>query len=188
MKIFTNGYKANSQDIKALDHYLNVTPKEWLHGALKGMINKAVKSIQRDYFEKYQDSTETISTDPAVYIPAIIALPDFKPYKQKFEEEKPKRKNTADTEICEGGFDIEDYEEIALSVYYEDYEETLKNFMENKIARRKKAMIKEHIQEEVAKKSKATLPSQDDDIIDVIVAKTGYKNRVQKEAEEISAK
>ena len=78
----TKGYKISQADNKALAEYLLTTPKAWADSALKGMINKAVKTILKDWFEVYKEKqTDSVSASLAVIIPGIIAMEEFTPYK-----------------------------------------------------------------------------------------------------------
>jgi len=119
-------------------------------------------------------------------IPAIVAMPSFKPYNRDWQPLiKAKRKQAKDTEIWADGFQIEEWEETALNAYYSDYEQDLYNLMENKIACRKNAFEKEYEQQLLADPEVTSLHKHQDDLIDLITAKPNYKNRVQREAEEI---
>ena len=193
-KICEKGFKINSVDKKALDAYLAETPKEWAKKALKGMINKAVKTILRDYFELYKlKKTGNITSDFSAIISEIIAMEEFKPYNyqtptkfDKFDKNDPEeiqRDEPCNNEIWSGGFDIEDYEEAALNAYYSDYEAQLDWFMNNKIYRRKLAFVKEHEKEMI--KNHESFPSRHDAFINHVTSKQGYKNRVQRDEEEL---
>jgi len=192
--INSKGFKVSLADQKALDHYLLVSANKWAREALTGMINKSVKMIMKDYFEIYKaKQTESISADYAVVIPAVIAMEEFKPYLSKtpndFDGENPppdmtiSRKESVSDEIWEGGFDIEDYEEAALKAYYTDPEAMLEWFMNNKIYQRRKAFVKEH--EGGFFERKEAIPAHQDDFINTVCAKVGYKNRVQSEEESL---
>ena len=131
--ICTQGFKVSAQDRKALDHFLIVEPKEWAQSALNGMINKASKTILKEWLDKFKEQAETIPADKAKLIPLIVAMPEFKPYNRDWGNLiKAKRKQSKDTEIWSGGFEIEDWEETALNAYYSDYVQDLYNLMENK--------------------------------------------------------
>lgn len=183
-KLCTTGFKVSSVDQKALDHYLLTTPKEWAEAGLKGMINKAVKSIMRDWLEVYKSKqTGSISGDVTVLIPAIIAMGEFKSYNTPTPQlEGPiEREAIADQEIWEGGFDVEDYEEQALNAFYEDPEEMLMYFMENKVFQRRKRFVKENEQGFLQRKE--DIPAKQDDFINAVCGKPEYKNRVESENE-----
>lgn len=182
-KICSTGCKASSVDQKTLGHYLLVTPKKWAQDALKGMINKAVKTIMREGFEKYKEAqTGNINPDYSVIIPGILSLPEFRIEQIATPQMvRVKRTEQASQEIWENGFDIEDHEETALNALYEDPEEMLRWFMENKIYQRRKALVKE--KETLYIKDKKAFPAAEDDLINFIVSETGYKNRAQAEEE-----
>jgi len=182
-KICTNGFKISNADQKALDHYLIVTPKKWAHDALRGMINKALKTILKDWFEEYKETkTAIMSADIAVIIPEILKLKNFKNYNIPSQEDrKPKRKQLAINEIWDQGFEIQDHENEALIAFYKDPEQTLRDFMENKIARRKEAFVKEHSEQLIKDPKVKEIPTKDDDLIDLITLNPSYKNRKQRE-------
>lgn len=188
MKKYGNsGFKISSHDKLALDHYLAVTPQEWAMGALKGMINKAVKTIIKDYLPIYREKNATFSSDREVLIPALVGLEEFKPYHYDIpqsDKEQAIRKDPRNDEVWLGGMDIEDYEDIALHAFYEDPEATLYYLMENKIAKRKNAFSKEHSTKFLQDPEIHSLPSHVDDLIDFAVARPGYKNRKQRDLEE----
>lgn len=180
-KLCAQGYKASLADTKALSHYLLVNPSDWGINALKGMINKATKTIIRDYYEIYKaKQVDTVSTDYAVIIPAIVAMEEFEPYNISSPESITiNRKGARSEEVWLNGFDIEDWEEVALKGYYKDPEASLTWFMDNKIYQRRKAFVKEEQAKYLGKSE--TIPSQEDDFIDFVTAKVGYKTRAQNE-------
>lgn len=182
-KICVSGFKISEIDQKALDHYLAVTPRQWAETALKGMINKAIKTIMRDWYEKYKARIEgNVSTDLAVIIPAILAMPGFVSY----HVPSPSipiisRKIAITQEIWGNGLDLEDYELAALNAFYENPENQLRFFMENKIALRRQAMVNE-LETKLRNNPKATeLPAHADDLIAQETAKSSYKNRHQED-------
>jgi len=177
----SDGFKISLADKKAWDHYLLETPKEWAEKALKGMINKALKTIKRDYFEIYRKKqTGTFSIDLPILIPNLIALPEFKPYNtSSLEKRIAERKEVKDQEIWSGGFSIEDYEDQALKAFYDNPEQVLKDYMENKIALRKEAFIKDYLKDP----ARTTIPANVDDCINLVVQEVGYKPRAEKELE-----
>ena len=182
-KICENGYQASSVDLKALSHYLLVSPSSWGNSALAGMINKAIKSILRDWFEIYKTKqTGNISADYTVLIPAIIAMEEFKPYNTTVPvTPRINRVEVRDIEIWADGFDVEDYEDAALRAFYKDPEAMLEYFMENKIYARRTAFVKEH--EKGFFDRKEPIPAVADDFINLVCAKSEYKNRIEREVE-----
>jgi len=184
-KLCSSGFKISNPDKKALEHYLLVPAKQWTSDALRGMINKAVKTILRDWFEMYKSKqTDTVSADKAVIIPGIIAMEEFTPYNHDVPETPlVDRKEVASEEIWEGGFDVEDYEEMALKAFYSDPEAMLAYFMENKIFQRRKAFIKEHEAQLLNDPETKTIPAKQDDFINMVCTKQGYLNRSQRENE-----
>lgn len=185
-KLGASGFKISSVDQKAWDHYLLTTPTEWAAAGLKGMINKAVKTILRDWLETYKvKQMGSVSGDMAVLIPAILAMDEFKP----FGRETPKlpvvaREEEATQEIWKGGFDIEDYEEQALNAFYDDPEEMLRYVMEDKVLLRRENFVEENLQGFLQREE--DIPLLQDDFINLTCSKPGYKNREERENEEIN--
>jgi len=186
-KLCSTGFKASSADQKALSHYLLDTPKEWANKALKGLINKAVKTILRDYLEELKEKNPNgIPATLEKLIPLIIAMPTFEKYnREATEKRKAQRDEPADNEIWSGGFDVEDYEFDALYAFYEDPEQTLIDYMENKIAIRKEKFVKENEEKLMKDPETLTIPSRYDSLINLVTGKQEYKNRAQQEAESI---
>jgi len=184
--ICNSGFLVSSADQKALAEYLLVSPQTWSTDALRGMINKSVKSIMRDWFDIYKTKqTKDIPADYAIVIPAIVAMEEFKPYNTQTPPlpiidriEEPI------IEIWSGGFNVEDYQKTALDAFYSDPEEMLRYFMHNKIHARRKAFVKMH--EQKFFQSKEAIPARQDSFINLVCGKVGYKNRSQNEAEIIS--
>jgi len=176
------GFKISNEDQKALNEYLLVTPRQWATDALKGMINKALKTILRDWLEPYKKTqVDSISGNIAVLIPAILAMPEFKPYNvESTEKRKAERTFAAETEIWEGGFEIADHEDLALRAFYKDPEQTLYDLMENKIALRKQAFVKKYTDKLISEQA-VTIPNRHDAMINLITGEPGYKTRAQLE-------
>jgi len=178
-----DGFRVSSVDKKAFEHYVLTSMKTWSASALAGMINKAVKTILRDWFEIYKSKqTGTVPGDLSIIIPGIIAMDEFTPYNSDIPDMPiVDRTEEASEEIWEGGFNVEDYQKEALEAYYTDPEALLCYFMENKIYQRRKAFVKE--QEKGFFDRKEAIPVKQDDFINVVCAKQDYKNRAQSEAE-----
>ena len=177
-----SGHKISNSDKKALAHFMIEDAKTWSSKALAGMINKAKKTIIKDWFDKYRATqTGDISTDPATLIPAIVAMPEFTSYKYESpEKRKPERTEDCDEEVWENGFAIEDWEDIALKAFYIDPEQTLKDLMENKVALWKQAFLKEIM----ADSTNATIPSKIDEAIQMQIRKDGYKTALENSTKE----
>jgi len=195
-KLNSKGYKISSCDKKALEHYLLISPSEWAKNALAGMTNKAIKTILNDYYEIYKEKqVDSVLADYAVIIPGIIAMEEFNAYNCKTpdtfdgknppKEKKINRKEAVSEEIWANGFDIEDHEELALQAFYEDPEAMLDWFMTNKIYQRRKAFVKEKEAEMLKDPEVTEIPAHQDDLINCVCAKPGYKNRCESEAEAI---
>lgn len=184
-KLKAEGFKISSVDSKAFEHYVLIPFRQWSFDALKGMKNKAIKTIMRDWFEVYKSKqTGTIPADYAVVIPGIIAMEEFKPYNYCVPETPiVERTEAVSEEILEGGFDVEDYEDMALRAFYDDPEAMLRYFITNKIYQRRKAFVKEH--EKGFFDRQEAIPAKQDDFINLVCNKAGYKNRVTAEAEAI---
>lgn len=186
-KINIRGFKISNADRKALDHYLLITPKQWALDALKGMINKAIKTIMKDYFEIYKSKqTGDVPAQYSEIIPLLVTMAEFKPYNHPTPPAVVvERKEPANNEIWSNGFDIEDYEYLALKAYYEDPEKMLEWFMENKVFQRKRAFVKENEAVLFTDPSVKTIPSKQDDFINMFTSRANYKNRKTLEAERI---
>lgn len=184
-KLCSEGFKASSADLKALSHYLLDTPKEWANKALKGLINKAVKTILKDWLEKFKEKNPSgISANLKELIPAIIKMPEVTKYNREATEKgRAQRDEEPTIEIWEGGFDIEDFEYDALYVFFSDPEQTLIDYMENKIARRKTVFVKDHEDKLIKDPETLTIPSRQDALINLVTSKPDYKNRKQSEIE-----
>ena len=184
--IGSKGFKLNAQDKKAFEHFVLVKPKKWCEDALSGMLNKAIKTILRDWLPKYKETNETITANLAQLIPAIVAMEGFKPYNYmtaNMKKAKRKDSNAKDIEIWDDGFDIEDWQETALKAFYADPEQQLYDFMENKIACRKEAFEREYEPKLYADPEVQEIPRDVDDLIDLIASKADYKNRKLREAD-----
>lgn len=183
--ICTTGFKVSNADMKAFEYYLLDTPKEWAQKALNGLINKAVKTIMRDWLDTYKEQEgDSIPSVMEEIIPAIIAMEEFKPYNNEAtEKRKAQRDEAISIEIWEGGFDMEDYQLDALNAFFKDPEQTLIDYMENKITLRKEKFTKEHTDKLIASASTDPIPSRQDALINLETGKAGYKNRIDREAE-----
>jgi hypothetical protein len=182
-KLCSKGFKVSSADKKALDYYLLDTPKEWATKALQGMINKSVKTILRNWLQTFKDqSTGDIPASMDKLIPEILKMKEFKKYENEATEKKKAQRDESKTiEIWEGGFDVEDFEYEALNAFYKDPEQTLIDYMENKIALRKEKFVKEHEDQLFKDPNVLTIPSRHDAIIDLVTKKDDYKTRKEKE-------
>ena len=186
-KYNAKGFKISNADKKAFEHYLLETPYEWARKALDGLINKATKNILRDWLDTYREqATGDIPANYAELIPAIIAMPDFKPYKHEAPEKRiAERDEPKQHEQWSDGFDVANWQDAALNAYYDDPEQVLEDLMENKIALRKQAFYKEHFDKEIKDPTVETIPIRQDAFIDHVIKKSGYKNRQQREELEI---
>lgn len=184
-KLCSKGFKASGADKKALDHYLLDTPKEWAAKALAGLINKSVKTILRDWIQTFKDqSTGEIPASMDLLIPQIVKMKEFKKYENEATERRNAQRDESKTiEIWEGGFDVKDYEYEALYAFYSDPEQTLIDYMENKIALRKEKFVKEHEDQIFKDPDILTIPSRQDAFINLITTKNEYKARKEREEE-----
>lgn len=169
--ICSQGYKISDPDDKALKHYLTDTIQKWSQDALKGMINKAIKSILQKYLDLYRSKNpQGVSSDLAVLIPGIIAMEEFKPFNyQTPAMPQVQRKEIADSEIWQGGFQIEDHEDQALRAFYSDPESMMYYFINNKVDRRKKATCKEAEEKFIKNPAHPIIPSAEDDLINAFI-------------------
>lgn len=185
-KICTKGYKISSQDQKIWDHYMIETPEQWTQKALNGMINKAKKLILRRDLKSYKEQNPgDISADYSVLISAIVAMEGFQSFKIESDEKRiADRKTDRTREVWPNGFQIEDWQWAALQAYYKDPEVFLYDRMENKIALRKAAFLKEGEAICLKDSSITKIPAHADDMADLICARAGYKNRAQLEGQQ----
>jgi len=182
----TTGHKISNADKKALEFYLLETPKEWSQSALNGMINKSIKTIYNDYIDRYKAKNESITASKSDIITAILSMEEFVPYKTKLLDlESPEREEKCDVEVWDSGFEIEDYEDLALRAFYEDPEQTLYNLIENKIAMRKKAFIRDNEPTLLSDSTVTSVPTKQDSFIEDFILRSDYKDRATREAEEI---
>lgn len=172
--------KLSHEDVKAFNHYVDHTHDEWLSKAFDGMVNKAVKTILRDYLEEYRQSqTEGMPTDMNVIMNGIVALKSFKPYNNETPPlPKIRRKNTPEINV-NTAFQFEDYVKIALENYYSDYKGMIKWFMVNKIHRRRTEFAKLFTTKLLKDKTLAKIPAHQDDLINHVCSQKGYKNAAQ---------
>ncbi len=178
--IGTSGFLTSNEDDYALADFLLVAGKEWTQGALDGMTNKAVKLVVQIGLPLWK---EAHPGDPvpllAELIPAIIALPNFKPNQiltpsfPSINHKFPPSVNDWTT-----GFEIEDYQDDASKAIYEDPEEMLRWFFTNKIFNRRKAFVDKY--EAQFLRDQVTFPSIEDDFIDFTIEYPGYQNRAQR--------
>lgn len=175
----SSGFKISNSDQKALDEYLLTSPKEWADSALKGMINKAIKTILRDWLDIYKSKVpDGMPNDLSAIIQGIVSMPEFKPYNYPVPTiPSVERDEAKNLEIWQDGFSIEDYEKMALDAYYSNPEEQLCYFMENKIDLRKKAFVKQYLPEILKDKSILKIPSRSDAFIDLVTGRPGYQKR-----------
>lgn len=179
-KIGIDGFLISSVDKKALDHYLIVTPTKWAENAVKGMINKSITIILKDWLSIYKNKQSgSFSTDLSILIPEIIEMEEFKKYNIKTPELEGEIEHdeVPSIEIWENGFDIQDYELKAMEAYYENPLAILTYFMKNKIYQRRKRFVKDHIPGFIEREEE--IPDNQDDFINLVCNKPEYKNRLQ---------
>ena len=188
--ICSSGFQVSATDMKSWNNYLLETPEEWTLKALKGLINKATKTILRDWLEMYKAQVEgNISAKPEVLIPAIIAMELFEPviledgtaircYNREASEKRCScTKEDKCVTVCAGGFEIEDYEDMALRAFYVDPEVVLQDYFYNKIAIRRKSFIEDSNKKLMADKTVDEFPADNDALINFVCARPDYKTR-----------
>jgi len=184
--ICSKGHTISITDKLAFEYCSLETSKEWSTGVLNGLINKAVKTIYNDYIEEHKTNNTSIPATTEGIVTGILALETFKAYnKTSPENEAPQGTLSSTEEIWSGGFEIEDYQYHALIAFYADIEQTLSDLMGNKIAKRRKAFIKENTNVLLADDTVTTISTVQDDFISAFVLRTDYKNRAEREAEEV---
>lgn len=182
----STGFLGSNAHLKIIAHWLLGTGKEWAEQALDGMISKAQSTIMKDYMMEYMNSqTGNISTDPAVLLPAILAMPSFHAYNiptptaPSIDCDRPK-----DQQLWPDGFTIEQWEMDVLNAYYASAEDNLKYLMFNKIFNRGMAMVKDIQQAWIGDPNHTTMPACMADLIDAYTDEEGYLNRAQREAQQ----
>ena len=194
MKTFLQqGFLYSRADRLAIENDLLETLEEW---AMKGpyfhMTGKPVKAMKAKWMGKLQESKAmSKGSIPANYmdlVTEIKAMSDFAPEKRNGSGlKKPKRTQARDEKILTNGMNIENHEHEACVAYWEDPEGYLVDLLDNKIAACKSRMIKEWTTLFIADPTVASFPSDEDELIEFIVARPEYKNRVQREAESLEA-
>jgi len=188
--ICSSGFQVSETDAMSWNNYLLETPDQWTMNALKGMINKATKTIIKDWLEVYKSkAVGNISAKPEVLIPAIIAMDEFAPTEledgtviKSYNREASEKRRSCTKEdkcitVCVGGFEIEDYEDLALRAFYVDPEVVLQDYFYNKIALRRKAFIEDSNKKLMDDETVDEFPADNDALINFVCARPDYKTR-----------
>lgn len=177
-KICESGFKVSNADKKVFEHYLFETPEEWSKKALKGMINKAIKIIIKDYLDKFKETCgDSFPASLSLLLPAIIRMDGFVSYKKEANEKRNvSRKEKVSIQIWPNGFEMNDYEYEALNSFFKDPEQTLYDYMENKISLLKERFVKEYEKKLLKNPNIETIPSNQDDLINLITKKKEIEN------------
>jgi len=188
VQICSTGFKISSIDQIALNNDLLITPYQWARDALYGMINKAYKTLYRDWFSKFKTSQEeSVPANKASIIAGIIALPDFKPYNYQTPAlPEIDRKTEPEIEIWTGGFQIESFEKAALEAFYEDFEGMIRYFMQNKIFMCRQRMTEDWEKKLIADTSITSIPVKQDDLIALVSQRSDCKLRAARETKSAS--
>lgn len=195
-KICTSGFKISLPDKKAWEHYTLETPDLWSKKVLNGMINKATKTLLKNHIEEYKKivSGSSITNDITIIMNGISVLEALsvvdsetqevkRLYNREASEKKiAERDDPRTIEIWPNGFDIQDSEWTTLQVFYTDPEQTLVDFMENKLALLKEAFVREFTLFLMNDRTVTSIPKRADALITFVTARPGYKNRAQREA------
>ena len=184
--IGASGLLVSDVHLLILAHWLLDTGKAWAAAALDGMISKAQSTIEKDWLERYfATQTGSVSTDPAVLMPAILAMAEFTPYNIPTPAVPDiDCGRTKDQQLWPDGFTIEDYELAILNAYYVDPDAYLRYLMLNKIYQRGMKMIEQIRNEWIGDPQHQTMPACMADSILAYTSEEGYLNRVQREAQE----
>lgn len=177
----SNGFKISNPDKLVLNHYLRITPQEWAENALKGMINKARKTILNDWYDLYKSQYENdVPCNCLEIVPEIILLAEFQSYNIQIPSFPiVKRKESQDIEIWPGGFNVQINEKIILNSFYENTEKYLEYLMENKIYSRRQAFIEKYQKEMLKDPEITSFPVNEDDFINFITSQEDYKKQYQ---------
>jgi len=182
--ICSSGYLLSSVDILVFNDYCLGTPREWLETAIKGLVNKATKTIIKDYQSQYVVGEIAPTTEEELALD-IIDQDYFTNYNNTiYDLIEATRQNERDTESLSDGIELTDNGYAILSAFYKDIEQTAYDLLENKIALRKNAFIKDHYTSlEITVGS--LLGSGLDSSITSITSEVDYKNREERDVEEI---
>lgn len=187
-KILDGGHYISPVDKLALENDLNVPLEEWILAGCKSMVtHKPVKQLLKEEMPKLKAKKakegKNLSADCATCINEICSCETFKPRKYEGSDlKKPTRKVSCDIHILPTGFDVEDHEHTAACSYWLDPTGLVRNLIDNKIARCRERFVKEWEAKLMADPLVTEIPSNEDDLIMMVVARPDYKNRVQKEA------
>ncbi|MFQ5685061.1 MAG: hypothetical protein ACE5GV_00225 [Candidatus Scalindua sp.] len=169
--LLPNGIKINSEDLVVFQKTCDKTADEWLSNAIDGLLNRSKKTILKDYLNLYREGHSAIPADYSLLFPLLIGMPEFKPYNYKYpENETPNRKYSCDITVLDGGKIIQDWEKQILDNYYSDLDVTLIEMFENKIEKRRKEFIRIYLPKLIDDPSVTDIPSDDDDLIQLIIA------------------
>jgi len=189
-KVLKNGYMISNADKLAVANDLLYSLEEWAMRGPKFMISlKPVKVLLKKELTKFKEKLKKEKRNiPSTYsqcVEGICALEDFKSYKIKPSFLlKPNRKQVANQKILKDGIEIEDHEYTAAFNYWEDPEKVITDLLDNKIAKCKERFVKEWTKKLTDDPEVTEIPIEDDDLIEMVVARSDYKNRVQREPEE----
>ena len=187
-KLLKDGFLMSRADRLAVANDLLESLEEWAHKGPKHTVTyKPVKELLKKDLDKLIDKKNKEGKNlPANEIDCINELCAIGLSNKKFKGDnlvKPKRKQPRDEKILTEGIDIEDHEYLAACNYWEDPEQLIIDLMDNKIARCKERFVKEWRMKLMQDPSVSEIPSEDDDLIELVVLRPDYKNRVQREAE-----
>ena len=193
-KLLKDGYMLSRADRLAIENELLDTLEEW---AMKGpyfhVTGKPVKSMKVKWMDKLRESKkiskEAMPANDSLLVTQIKALPEFTPQNNCGSGlKKTTRSQPRNEKILANGIDIEDHEYEACLSYWDDPETYLIALLDNKIACCKERMIIQWTQKFIDDPAVENFPSDVDELIEFIVARPEYKNRVQREAEAEAAR
>jgi hypothetical protein len=188
-KILKNGYMMSKADKLAIANDLLYDLEEWAMMGPKFMISlKPIKILLKKELKKLKESLKkekrNLPANQSECIKEICNLKDFKPYKIKPSSMiKPNRKQSLTEKILIDGIELEDYEYIATTNYWEDPEKVVIDLLDNKIAKCKERFVNEWTQILLKDPSVKEIPLDDDDLIELVVKRPDYKNRKERESE-----
>lgn len=175
--ICSTGFKISNVDMKALENDLLITPFQWVSYALKGMINKATKILIKTWLSDLKKNQPNISTTLSILVSQILSSSFYVPDSLLKTPIFPviSRIEEPSLDIISEGIIIESWEKQALDSFYENAEEMLKFYITNKINECRQRMINDWTQRFINVGDPVSIPSADDDMINLIVSQPNYK-------------
>jgi len=188
-KFLKDGFFISRADRLAVANDLIESLEDWAYSGPKHLVtykpvNQILKKDLKLLKAKKEGENKNLPADLSVCIEELCSLPEFK--KKNLSQSgllKPKRKQSRDEKILANGIDVEDHEYTAAINYWKDPEELLIDLLENKIARCKERFVLHWTKILIADSNVSEIPTNDDDLIEMVILRPDYKNRVQRDEE-----